>query len=796
MRTDRIPEKKHKTPFSFTAFPLAAALALACGTPAAGEPMASRPWIGPDFWTNPMEDWQWDGNAARNTHSGGDRNIALLTAELSDRDQPFAIRCTFEPLDETEGDGFVGFQLGLQGNFDDYRDSAIYGRGMAAGVSGNGRLFIGGLFSDEPVFNPAAGAFHLSLTGEPAGEGRFHLTLTATPVGDGAGAAAFTNEGVHSSWLEGLISFTVSARPPEQTIVRQPRPEQVPAISQQRGGNWFFALSNMEADGDKFDRILGRSFGPILWTQHTLQEGTLVMTVQFTPLDSPEPARLEIGETTTAESMVHPHARVARFVVHGLEPESPHLYTVRWAGAEFSATLHAEPVKKDELVVVAMSCNDATGFPHCLLVDNVTAQQPDLIAFLGDQIYEPIGGYGFFQGECNTVYDDRVALSYLRKFYMHGWTWGPLLSRIPSVSIPDDHDVFHGNYWGEGGKLADRTLANNTDVQDAGGYKMPADAVNVVHLTQTGNLPTWEDAAPASNHISVYFTRWHYAGLDMAIISDRQFKSAPRALFPEAEIINGWPQNHDFQHPNIADPKVFDIPEASLLGDRQQRFLHHWADEPAPDTRWRILFSQSPFACVHTLPADAFSDAVVPRLPGLQPGDFPEDDMVKIDFDTNGWPQSKRDKVVGAMARAGALHVAGDQHLGMTGQYGVSEHNDAGWWLATPAIANIWPRRWFPGKPGEHRRDGDPPNTGQFLDGFANKVTIHAVANPQITGREPARLYDRAVGYSLLRLHRETGHITMENWPYYAGPDRTAPENQPFSGWPITIDPSSSQRVK
>lgn len=770
------------------------ALALTCAPTPAAEPVASRPWVGPEFWANPIEDWERAGDAIRNTHSGGDRNLALLTAELSGRAEHFEIQATFEPLGDAGGEGFVGFQLGLQGDFDDYRDSAIYGRGMAAGVSEDGHLFIGNATSGDSMLNPTDGAFRLRLSGQPAEDGTFNLTLRATR--DGEDESVFSKQGVHSTWLEGLVAFCVSAQPPQQIPLTTTRPEQVPAIAQQRGGDWRFALSDMEVDGAKFDHFPDRAFGPILWTQHTLQEGTLVMTVQFTPLDSPQPARLEIGGRTVAESHVHPQARIARFVVHGLETDSPLPYTVHWAGHEFSATLAAEPTDKNDLIVIAMSCNDATGFPHCLLVENVTAHEPDLIAFLGDQLYEPIGGYGFFQGACNTSYDDRVALSYLRKFYMHGWSWGPLLSRIPSVTIPDDHDVFHGNYWGEGGKLADRSLPNNTDVQDSGGYKMQAAAVNVVHLTQTGNLPTWEDSAPADNHISVYFTRWQYAGLDMAVISDRQFKSAPRALFPEAEIINGWPQNHDFQHPHIADPKVFDIPEASLLGDRQKRFLDQWADNPAPESRWRVVFSQSPFACVHTLPAGAYSDAVVPQLPRLHPGEAPDDDIVKIDFDTNGWPQSERNHAVATAARANALHIVGDQHLGMTGQYGVESHNDAGWWIATPAIANIWPRRWFPREPGANRRKGAPDYTGEFLDAFGNKVTVHAVANPQVTGREPARLFDRAVGYAVVRLHRESGHITMENWPYTSGPNLAAPDDQPYPGWPITIDPQSGERLE
>jgi hypothetical protein len=376
---------------------------------------------------------------------------------------------------------------------------------------------------------------------------------------------------------------------------------------------------------------------------------------------------------------------------------------------------------------------------------------------------------------------------------MHGWSWGPLLSRIPSVTIPDDHDVFHGNYWGAGGKLADRSVDSGATAQDSGGYKLSAGSVNAVHRTQTGNLPSPSDAEPSLNGISVYFTRWNYAGIDMAILSDRQFKSAPKELLPEAQIVNGWPQNREFQFPDLQDARVFDVEGASLLGERQEKFLAEWAGTPAPASRWRLVFSQSPFASGHTLPADAFSDNVVPGLPVLKPGDYPPNDTIKVDFDGNGWPQSRRDFIVREITRAGALHIAGDQHLGMTGQYGLEAHDTGAWWLATPAIANVWPRRWLPSTGGENRREGDPKYTGQFLDGFHNRITVHAVSNPFATGHEPARLHDRSVGYALLTLDRKTGHIIMENWPYLAGPN--AMDKKPYPGWPITIDPGTHKRI-
>ena len=55
----------------------------------------TRPWIGPDFWANPMEDWKLSGGVAENTHSGGDRELVLLSGELTERDGAFQVEATF-----------------------------------------------------------------------------------------------------------------------------------------------------------------------------------------------------------------------------------------------------------------------------------------------------------------------------------------------------------------------------------------------------------------------------------------------------------------------------------------------------------------------------------------------------------------------------------------------------------------------------------------------------------------------------------------------------------------------------
>jgi hypothetical protein len=80
-----------------------------------------------------------------------------------------------------------------------------------------------------------------------------------------------------------------------------------------------------------------------------------------------------------------------------------------------------------------------------------------------------------------------------------------------------------------------------------------------------------------------------------------------------------------------------------------------------------------------------------------------------------------------------------------------------------------------------------PRYLGGFEDGFGNKFTLHAVANPWDIDREPARLFDRAVGYAITTFDPKTGNMSLANWPYTSGPQLQGEDAKPYPGWPITV---------
>jgi len=289
----------------------------------------------------------------------------------------------------------------------------------------------------------------------------------------------------------------------------------------------------------------------------------------------------------------------------------------------------------------------------------------------------------------------------------------------------------------------------------------------MVQRTQTSHLPDPFDPAPVKQNIGVYYCSLEYGGVSFAILEDRKFKSAPKPLLPKAEIWNGWAQGKGFNA-----KKESDVAGAKLLGERQLRFLRQWAVDWNKETWMKVVLSQTIFANVATLPKGSKSGAVIPKLKLLQPGEYAENDTPVADMDSNGWPQSGRNEAVKAMRRGFAVHIAGDQHLGSTIQYGVEQWRDSGFALCVPSIANFWPRRWFPMAEGLNRSEGAPRYSGDFEDGFGNKMTVHAVSNPHAYGKKPTLLHNFAPGYGIVTLVKSSREIILENWPRYADPKK------------------------
>lgn len=730
-------------------------------------------WVGPEYWGNRLQDWQIKDGKAVCVISDNNRSLHCLTCQLTDKREEFESSVSLEWLDQKSigsPDSYIGFRIGAKGKFDDYRSAAVFGQGLNAGILATGELFIGEKKSEEKI--KIQGSFRLNLSAEPKAD---HYTLRLSIFGDGNDkplgeiiADHVSNKGVSGSIA--LISHIANGGDSTQN----------PSVS----------FSNWEIKGDKISHQPTQAFGPICFAQYTLHDNILKLNAQLAPIEAVDghQVSLQIKEKdkwkTLQKGTVDALGRVVQFRVEdwGFKETVPyrvHLELPIKGGVKeyfYEGKVAMEPLEAGKLKMAVFSCNADYGFPDSEVSLHVLQHQPDLAVFLGDQFYESTGGFGI-----QTSPIEMSSLDYLRKWYMFGWSYREIFRNIPSAFIPDDHDVYHGNVWGESGKKAPTDQGWTYAAQDQGGYKMPPDWVNMVQRTQTSHLPDPYDPTPVKQGIGTYYTAWVYGGVSLAILEDRKFKSAPKNVLPEeAKVTNGFIQNRDFDI-----KKYYDI-EAELLGERQLKFLEDWTADWSRGVEMKAVLSQTNFCTVATLPEGSIIDSIVPKLPIPNLGEYVSGDAPTSDMDSNGWPQKGRDEALKVIRKSFALHIAGDQHLASVVHYGVDDFCDSGFGFAGPALNNLFPRRWWPTvKEGHQPLPGRPKNTGDFIDGFGNKMTVHTVANPHQTGMEPALIYDRATGYGMVTFDKQQRTMKMECWPRYVDPEKN-PDGQ-YSGWPITV---------
>ena len=317
--------------------------------------------------------------------------------------------------------------------------------------------------------------------------------------------------------------------------------------------------------------------------------------------------------------------------------------------------------------------------------------------------------------------------------------------------------------------------------QDSGGYKMVPRWVNMVQRAQTSHLPDPFDPTPVLQHISVYYTDLQWGGVSFAILEDRKWKSAPKEQLPNAHIVNGFPLSTAW------DPAIKgNASNAELLGQRQLDFLEEWAADWSGGTWMKFAVSQTIFGCLHTEVNGVGTDDhdAEQSIPAV--GIYLDNDHLVADYDSGAWPQHGRDSTILKWRKGFATHLSGDQHLGTTSQYGVEEFRDGVYSVCTPAISNIWPRRWFPPNRAPNALPGTR-NTGDYLDAFGNRITVFAAANPaRHSGPGLDGLRFRVTGYTILTCNRATRKTTIAEWPRWVDP--SAPGTKPYDGWPITID--------
>lgn len=476
---------------------------------------------------------------------------------------------------------------------------------------------------------------------------------------------------------------------------------------------------------------------------YTTQNKVMKMTAQLFPLypNETREVRLELKKNgewqEVAVEKVNDLGWSALFRIENWDETKDVPYRLRHGkDAFFEGLIRKNPLSKKEIVVASLNCNSnkERGLRE-EYTRNVNYFDPDLVFFAGDQSYD---------------HKEHTAA-----WLLFGLQFRELFRERPCITIPDDHDIGQGNLWGEGGKKASSAAG------DDGGYFYHHEYVKMVERCQTAHLPDPYDATPIKQGIGVYYTNLNVGGIDFAIIEDRKFKSGPAGKIPQQGPRPDHIRNTEY------DPKSIDVEGLKLLGDIQLKFLKDWGSQ-YDGVSMKAVLSQTGFCGgAH------------------RHGKF--ENYLHADLDCNGWPQTGRNKAVKAIQDAGAVHLAGDQHLATLVQHGINEYGDGPFAFVAPAIVNNYYRRWWhplDEKPGMDKDPKNPlPYTGNYEDGLGNKITMHAYANIESKNK----LSD---GYGIVRFNKQAESITFESWNRFT--DVTKKGATQMTGWPRTINKSKS----
>ncbi len=701
-----------------------------------------------------MEDWRIVDGAAECQTTGGGRNVHLLTHQLTEPMRGFDMSVAVRQVEVRKLDGGAGFRLGVRSDIHEYRSNCFAQGGVIAGIRG-GKLVLGKR-SSAIRLDPAKGPVQLKLTGMPAGD-QIKLILLATDQAGNQAGRVTTNMAAES--LLGNVAIVNNFDP---------------QIKKGQGARYRF--SEWTVGGDGFQVSPENRFGPILWSMYSLSdsrsdEGFVMKISALTgPLGEADNKTIELqiqkggSWQSLGTASLDTDAWTATFRVPNWDAaqETPYRLVYREkhrdaseTESDWTGTIRANPSGRP-LRLAALTCQKDYAFPYEPVAGNVEKLDPDLVYFSGDQLYEDHGGFGLIREPAGPA-----ILNYLRKYYMFGWAFRNVMRNCPTLCIPDDHDVFQGNIWGEGGaKMADLDQGTSSK----GGYREPARMVNAVHRTTTSHHPDFYDDSPVKQGISVYYGDVVYGNVSFAVLGDRQFKSGP-------ERVETGSGRADHVKDQAVDTSVLDKPGLVLLGDRQEAFLRHWVSD------WRghemkVLLSQTVFAGVAT-----------------HHGGF--NGYLKADLDSGGWPQTARNRTVRILREGMPLHINGDQHLTSLVQYGADTQRDSCWSFCTPAIAAGYPRWWRPDEmnmPHENRPQHNLPNTGEFLDGFGNLAYVYAVGNPEVgTKKNRYELaHQKGSGFGLITIDTKKKTYHIEAFRFLVDASDGNPDNQ-FPGWPVTI---------
>jgi hypothetical protein len=487
----------------------------------------------------------------------------------------------------------------------------------------------------------------------------------------------------------------------------------------------------------------------ILWVQYGLANNTLKLAAHtnadpLNPITASATLLLNEGNNwrSVSEVKVDPLTTVAEFRIDGWDSSQNKKYRVVSGTSSIEGTVRADPVDKSIIKLMGISCVNDRKFPYSKTVEQMITQNPDLVFFAGDQLYQTNSGGEVIEPETEAEVIPAMAV-YLAKWRKFGLTFRDLLKDRPCIIITDDHDVFAKDLWGNGGR---RMTGDRTE----GGYLHPK-WVNAVERVQMWTLPDPVSPGPWGDGIYAYFTSLDYGGVSFAILEDRKFKSPPTDILKKA-VDDPRSNKRNTTLEVIMDPtfdtSTLDSPGLNLLGKAQEAFVAEWAQRVNRSKKLAAVLHQSPLVNV---------------------GNY---QRTFGDMDSNGWPPTARNNALRALSPSHAVMISGDLHYGTILQQGVEEWGDNLWSYSLPPFGSGQGRIWDPVEPPQGGAIPGMPGSGNHFDRFGNKLTVVAKA-------------DGKVGYGMILFDKDNHDITLQFHPMNS--DTREPLHIDVQGWPRRI---------
>lgn len=718
-------------------------------------------WPGPQWWPQPPYDWQQSGGGMITRALRG-RQLSLLPYEVgpvaSDGSFDAKVSIVFSDLPSSSRNGsksgpiFAGFAFGRRGADSDFRSALINtAKAYYAFISSTGRVI---LFKERAEMPPprapplATAAFP---PGAIAADKPINLYLSLVRLNFNSVRVSFTvsvESGINPT--SRTVSTTFVA---ENVLGGLSLTAEGPADKGFLGIASLVTYRGLELSGTMLKYFPGQIFGPILWTQYSISDDILRLQVQLAPVP-PSIVRLYVRPEQTntwifaSASKSDPLSRTALFVNRWKAYKNINVeYQARlsWGGqnAIWEGTIRQQPNNpKGKIRLGVFSCDAGYLFPQSQTVKQVTGQNPDVLAFLGDQLYEYMGSFPVVRyGPIS-----KSMLDFLYKWYHFGWQWREVLKDRPSLILADDHDVFQNNLWGSNGKL----LLNPTaQLWERGGYVMPVQWVNAVEKCYMGHLPPNPQKIVTPSGIVARFTNVRYGGVDFAILEDRKFKTGPLEIPPKLRSTGG---------------------NGALLGSDQETFLLNWARNWTGAVM-KVALSGTIFAKAST---HQESSGKIFRA--------------KYSLDSAAWPKLAHDRVVRILGQYNVPSVHGDQHFGVFLKQGVAQYGDGGYAFMVPGLATDFLRGCWPGVSGQIQ-PSTVSKTGRFIDDMGNPLDVLGVTNPDYDGPiidvkygdSPVTMaVKRGSGYGMMVFDK--ANLAIEVALY-----RVGKSNALFNGFPISV---------